>query len=268
MDLFVFDVDGTLSKDNSPLTERDKRCIDGLILHGNAVAVASGRPASGVKMVLDQLIESPYKFVISANGGEVFDGTGKRISYHCLRFSDYQHVYDSYHTKDRTIYLYKSNLLASYDKGKFIDMEYNWNHMEGFIDLNVHPLKDDDPITKIEIGSTEEESLNVEKEISEEDKKKYNVMRSGPTFIEYVHKSVDKKTGVTNIQSYLRLPKEHVHTFGDSMNDLLMIKEFDGTAMGNALPIIKRYAKRVTKNVEEDGIAYALENWFRSYWSD
>lgn len=58
------------------------------------------------------------------------------------------------------------------------------------------------------------------------------------------------------------ISKEHVHTFGDSMNDEGMIKEFDGTAMGNALDDIKKVAKRVTKSVDEDGVAYALKTWF------
>lgn len=46
------------------------------------------------------------------------------------------------------------------------------------------------------------------------------------------------------------------------MNDEGMIKEFDGTAMGNALDDIKKVAKRVTKSVDEHGVAYALKTWF------
>lgn len=46
------------------------------------------------------------------------------------------------------------------------------------------------------------------------------------------------------------------------MNDEGMIKKFDGTAMGNALDDIKKVAKRVTKSVDEDGVAYALKTWF------
>ena len=49
------------------------------------------------------------------------------------------------------------------------------------------------------------------------------------------------------------------------MNDLLMIKEFDGIAMGNALPIVKKYAKKITKSVSEDGVGYALSTWFKKY---
>lgn len=65
--------------------------------------------------------------------------------------------------------------------------------------------------------------------------------------------------------SYIGTTREHVHVFGDSMNDLLMIKEFDGIAMGNALPIVKKYAKKITKSVSEDGVGYALSTWFKEY---
>ena len=67
-ELFVFDVDGTLSVDNSPLTDLDKREINKLLSHGYSVAIASGRPLCGIKVVLDQLMDSPNKFAICANG--------------------------------------------------------------------------------------------------------------------------------------------------------------------------------------------------------
>ena len=264
-ELFVFDVDGTLSIDNSPLTDLDKREINKLLSHGYSVAIASGRPLCGIKVVLDQLMDSPNKFAICANGAEVFDGNGKQISKHCLKVKDYLHIYNRYKSKDRTIYLYKGNVLASFDKGKFIDMEYNWNFMEGFVDLNKVKMNDDEFITKMEIGSEPEDSAKLEKEILPDDWMTYNVVRSGDTFIEMVHKSVDKKTGVTNVMSYIGTTREHVHVFGDSMNDLLMIKEFDGIAMGNALPIVKKYAKKITKSVSEDGVGYALSTWFKEY---
>lgn len=264
-ELFVFDVDGTLSIDNSPLTDLDKREINKLLSHGYSVAIASGRPLCGIKVVLNQLMDSPNKFAICANGAEVFDGNGKQISKHCLKFKDYLHIYNRYKSKDRTIYLYKGNVLASFDKGKFIDMEYNWNFMERFIDLNKVKMDDDEFITKMEIGSEPEDSAKLEKEILPDDWMTYNVVRSGDTFIEMVHKSVDKKTGVTNVMSYIGTTREHVHVFGDSMNDLLMIKEFDGIAMGNALPIVKKYAKKITKSVSEDGVGYALSTWFKEY---
>lgn len=85
---------------------------------------------------------------------------------------------------------------------------------------------------------------------------------SSSVFLEFINNDVDKSIGIEHLIEKIGISKEHVHTFGDSMNDEGMIKEFDGTAMGNALDDIKKVAKRVTKSVDEDGVAYALKTWF------
>ena len=50
--------------------------------------------------------------------------------------------------------------------------------------------------------------------------------------------------------------------FGDSLNDLEMIKECShGIVMGNGQDEVKALAEFVTTNVDEDGIANALRHF-------
>lgn len=140
--------------------------------------------------------------------------------------------------------------------------EYKLNRMDGLIDFNKTELPLDYPIDKTLVAALPKNSIWLEKHIDEEDKLKYHVVRSSPVFLEFINNDVDKSTGIEHLIEKIGISKEHVHTFGDSMNDEGMIKEFDGMAMGNALDDIKKVAKRVTKSVDEDGVAYALKTWF------
>ena len=58
----------------------------------------------------------------------------------------------------------------------------------------------------------------------------------------------------------LKYQKENVFVFGDSGNDVSMIKRFKNSiAMGNGINEVKKHAKYITKSVDEAGVVYALK---------
>ena len=58
------------------------------------------------------------------------------------------------------------------------------------------------------------------------------------------------------------LTLEDAYVFGDSSNDLAMFQFVEhAVAMGNHDPVLDPYAEFVTKTVEEDGIAFAMEHY-------
>ena len=60
------------------------------------------------------------------------------------------------------------------------------------------------------------------------------------------------------------MPIENSVAFGDGSNDMTMIMAAGtGVAMGNAIDEVKRAAKLVTAENDEDGVALALEKLFR-----
>ena len=73
----------------------------------------------------------------------------------------------------------------------------------------------------------------------------------------------DKTTGVLYLEEKLGIEKEDIYTFGDEQNDLRMLEDFQGIAMGNAIDVCKEKAKFVTKTVYEDGIAYAFNEYIK-----
>ena len=73
-------------------------------------------------------------------------------------------------------------------------------------------------------------------------------------------RGIDKSFGMKKYIEAQGLSREDTIAFGDGPNDVDMIA-FAGTGvvMGNGRPELKAQADFVTKSVDEDGIAYALE---------
>lgn len=82
--------------------------------------------------------------------------------------------------------------------------------------------------------------------------------------IEVTPIGINKAHGVRHLIDHLSLTPEEVIAFGDSENDLEMLKFVGmGIAMGNATPHLKENADAVTLSNDEAGIAVALTPWIK-----
>ena len=76
-----------------------------------------------------------------------------------------------------------------------------------------------------------------------------------------IYRNVSKADGIRTLLEYYGMEEQDVVAFGDSMNDLEMIREAGiGVAMGNASDTVKQSADFVTTSVDEDGIFNALKH--------
>lgn len=82
----------------------------------------------------------------------------------------------------------------------------------------------------------------------------------GHGLYECVPAGFNKATAMEYILDYFQIPWEESYAFGDSMNDLAMIKyACNAVIMGQHDKALEEYASFITKDVEDDGIAYAFE---------
>ncbi len=82
----------------------------------------------------------------------------------------------------------------------------------------------------------------------------------GRRLYECVPSGFDKASAMQFVLKRLGIPWEESYAFGDSTNDLAMIKyACHSIVMGRHAEELDPYASFVTKNVEDDGIAYAME---------
>lgn len=81
----------------------------------------------------------------------------------------------------------------------------------------------------------------------------------GDQFVEITQKEFSKATGIQFLLDKLDIPLENSYVFGDSVNDLPMLK-YAGTsiAMGNSMKEILPYCTYQTTDIRDDGIYRAM----------
>ena len=79
---------------------------------------------------------------------------------------------------------------------------------------------------------------------------------------ELVPKGHSKGSGIDFFFFYLNIEKENTFAFGDSNNDISMLEHAENSiVMGNGNPDLFEKATFVTKNIDEDGIEYAMKHF-------
>jgi hydroxymethylpyrimidine pyrophosphatase-like HAD family hydrolase len=77
---------------------------------------------------------------------------------------------------------------------------------------------------------------------------------------EIVPKNHSKATGIQTVADDFKSDLDHCYVFGDSFNDESMLRYVKHSiVMANGVQAMKDIAYFVTKDIEDDGIAYALE---------
>lgn len=120
---------------------------------------------------------------------------------------------------------------------------------------------DDDTIdfTKFTIHVQEDSDLNT---FYERQKDSFTFIERGNHFFEIIPKGFSKATGIQFLLDYFNMSLDHAYAFGDSSNDLPMLEYVPNSiAMGNADKALLPVVSFVTKDVDENGIRYALEHY-------
>lgn len=255
--LFVFDIDGTLVNRSYELKEEVIDAINQLLDNGEIVATCSGRSFIGSNRFLSQFKDGK-KFAICANGAIIYTGDKQLIKRHSLKYKDYLEIckitanHDSFFT-----YFYQDNYLYHLKYDECIELDKISNKTESFnVENNFEP---DTEIDKIMVRDKSRENMKYFK-IPLSVKLKYSAVKSSKVFLEVTNKKATKGKGVEFLRKYLKVKKTDVYVFGDSGNDISMIKKFKNSiAMGNGIDELKKSAKYITKSVEEAGVSYALK---------
>lgn len=247
--VIFFDIDGTLLDFDKKIPESTKKAVQDLKNAGHHVAIATGRAPFMFADLLDELQINSF---VSFNGQYVvFEG--KVIYKNPLSSKTLEKVLEfSRESNNPLVFMNHETMMATAEDHPYI------HESMGTLKF-AHPKFDPDFFKNHEIYQT-----LLFCDIGEEEKyKKYDDLN----FIRWHHLATDilpmggsKAEGIKKLISRLKFEKEDVYAFGDGLNDLEMI-EFVGTgiAMGNAEEKLKELADFITKPVDQDGIAYAVE---------
>lgn len=267
--LIGLDLDGTVFNDEKHITETTKNAIRDAIKKGVIVLPATGRPISGVPQeFLD--IEGVH-YALTSNGAVVYDvRENKKIVENLIDIDLATRLLDSISHIDCLQEIYidgkgyskkgSAKVTLTYVKDKAV-AEYIMNTRIAVDSLYDFMKDNNKPVEKIHLLFSDlearEEARKVLSDFSE-------VVVTSAIFnnLEINLKNVNKGNGLIELGNVLGIEKDQIMACGDGGNDYEMIKTVGfGVAMGNAIDELKEVADYVTLTNEEDGVAYAINEF-------
>lgn len=221
--VLVSDFDNTLYVNDEQIIHNNKK-IKEFINNGNIFIIATGRSYIDIsKMILKYNI--PYNYLICNDGGTIFDSNGKLL---------YKKDIPINIAYDIMNYIKLNNLQeltyidTGFDYTKVIDEEVNAIIIRDINRVNSKKILQD----------IETKHPKIHGYISD-------------NWINITEKTVTKANGIKYLEQYLNLNNIDIYTIGDTINDIPMIKEYNGSCMINSTDDLKQCCKNNFNSVSE-----------------
>lgn len=269
MKYLFFDIDGTLYSHNTGLVPSAAAAIAETRARGNKCFIATGRHLGSLHSVEGLEMDG----IIYCNGGGIFmDGrtvSSEPIPHDVLSrtvfASEEREGGYSLMTHDRAFV----NELEVRRRKRACELGLERRDYAAMVrELGMVPFTEyrSDEILKIDIGFASEEIMDDFLRVMDPSLKLastagYNISlgrRSG----EITRADVSKGAAIVRLMEMIGGSMEDTFAFGDSNNDLEML-EMAGTgiAMGNGFAEVKLAADYITRDIDDDGIAFAMRHF-------
>lgn len=272
--LIAFDMDGTVFDDHKKILPETKEVLEQLSEQGIELVPATGRPLCGLSPQIERL--QGVRYVITCNGAGVYEkSTGN-----CLMGDDIS--LDS--LLPMLAELEPLPVMADpFLKGKAFMSEKNRplvekmhvaEELKEYIrtsrtlvpDLVEYLRERGDDVEKLTINFAENEEgvLQGYDEVLTIIRKypQMNIVSGGIRNIEITKSGVSKASALMWLGKYLGIDRQEMIAFGDSENDLEMLRAAGiGVAMANGEEAVKEAADFVTLSNTENGIVHALRRF-------
>lgn len=261
--LVAIDMDGTLLNEKKEISQENYDMIQKAREQGKKVVIATGRPLIGIISHLNNLnLVSDEDYVVAYNGSLVqTTKSGKVVSQASLSREDYKELYDLSQECGVHIHALTDKEVITPVYNKYTQVEADINDIPIEV-MGVEDVPDGMPIIKAMFIDDPEKLDKALEMLPQAIKDKYNILRSAPFFLEFLHKSANKGTGVKAVADALGYSAEEVICIGDAGNDLAMVEYAGlGVAMDNAFPELKDAADYITKSNEDHGVAHVIEKF-------
>lgn len=257
--IIFFDIDGTLLCEKTyRVPQSTKNAIKKAQENGHLVFVNTGRPILEIDTCIEELNFDGYVCgcgtYVELNSKELFHKSlGTELSKEiAMKLKEY---------KIDAILEGRNGVYYDYDKNinsKEVQRIKERHIKEGFYKGQTFDDIDID-FDKLVIWNNENSNFEA---FFDKYKNSFDFIHRGKDFYEIVPLECSKATGIKFISDYLDIPHENTYAIGDSTNDLTMLEYVENSiAMGNSNPILFDLVSFVTKDIEEDGIAYALKHY-------
>ncbi len=256
--LVAIDMDGTLLDKESRVLERNRIMIEKLADRGVDFVLASGRPYQSLHPYTEKL--EVYLPLISANGSIIRCTLTDKI-YHKSSISlDLAREILEYGEKNGySVSLYYPDKIVTREE----KMAKGHREEEGVEPKVVDKFSITTPPAKIIYYAAPPKIKRGVTYLSEKYKDELYVTQSDDEYLEVMNLEVSKGSALQYMMERMNFSAEEVVSIGNNYNDVAMFKVAGlSVAMENAPEGVKEAADFVTKNNEEAGVAYALEQIF------
>ncbi|MGX7245652.1 Cof-type HAD-IIB family hydrolase [Enterococcus quebecensis] len=269
-----FDIDGTLVNNNAKALESTKQAIAQAQAKGILCGIATGRGPVHLKKQIDEL---NFDVFVTYNGQLVYnkETTIRKEAFteetlnRIVSFADRYHRQIMFGSR-RSL---EGSSLMRFGQNKwakkivrFLPKHFPTTLTKNLISrFSIHRKEQryreldilKEPIYQCVLLSPRSETVFLKEELPD-----CHLTRSNPYTVDIIPAGGSKLVGIQKCADYFDIGLEEVMAFGDSWNDLEMLRGVGfGIAMGNAEEEIKNAAKYVTKNSEDDGIYHALMHY-------
>lgn len=263
--LIALDIDGTLTTDTKEISPKTRDILIEFQKRGIRLLLASARPTHGLYRTLKELdMEDNHGLIMAYNGGKVIDVTNREvISEIDIDRNKVKKILEFLETLPVSVILDDEEKLYVIDrKGYKVQYEARNNDMEVIEVDNLANFVNFNPI-KLLLAVEPSIIYEVQREIAKNLDEDLTVVRTAPFYLEIIPKAISKGEALKNICKAKSIDISETIAFGDSENDMSMLEAAGmGIAMANAEEAVKDVADKVTLSNNEDGIYYALKNWF------
>lgn len=265
--LCIFDLDGTLLNSDKEITEKTLNTIKKLKENNIKYTIATGRIDTLARKYQRQ-IQSDLP-IISCNGSLIRDMGNKIYYMKTLDFNTVKSIFNFFTSSNIHFLFYTENLILSTKNNPREEFLKKYNETANKEDrFNIEILDDNiDKYSNIKFLKSLTYIENRTKLLETQDIllknfKELSIVSSDYTLLDLMPPNTTKGSGVENLCKILNLSKDEICVFGDNFNDLEMI-QFAGTSVApsNAEENIKNISTYITKSNDEDGVAYAIEEY-------
>lgn len=248
-----FDIDGTLWNEHMQIPKSTAASIRALREIGSYAFICSGRSRSNIQN--KSLLDIGFDGVVAACGAHI-DFHGEMAYETLLTTEQTAHALSVIRRHHMSVVLEGPNYIYADEDDFFGDPYVSYLRKELGENLKSISGNTDFEINKMSAGLKEADIGQVIKELGDA----FDVIVHDEHLIEIIPAGHSKATGIQEVCRLLDISHENTYAFGDSANDLEMLRYVaHGIAMGNGTQEAKQAAEYTTSNIENDGIKNGLQ---------
>ncbi len=258
--LVISDVDGTLLDENKQLTPGAPSAVQRLYAAGIRFTLASARPPQLVRELVRTLqVREP----VACFNGALIIGPDQAVLHKLPMLpADAQLVADRILHDGFDLWVWTdSDWYVTNPAGVHVaHHESLMGHRASL--LTTRDLSKFDVLKLVGVTDDHDALARAEDEMTRIGCQSISATRSSPYYLDVTDAAANKGVVVTTLSDMLHIPSGQIATIGDMITDTLMFRKSGiSIAMGNAFDDVKALATHVTRSNEEDGFAYAMDNF-------